>query len=378
MGIIRKYAFVLVLALAVVYVYSPRSLENVAKLPWLDDINVILNNSLASANPEIDASRIDPVAAANVDEDLDYRIAQRMKSTAGWRLFLAAHPHGPHAQTARAEFDKLNPAETHPAPPAAQASNGRSPEMKTPTEAAAPGLSPPGLEVATLPTDEVCRRDEDRLERLSSSATSDEAMRFLNESRCEKLRPQLFRLTERLDYQAPTVAAVAAHAPSSRVVPARVASTVAPAPVAKRLATKRQNSTRRVLSSRSVEPRRQANRRTTPRLPPILFALFGDEPVNSTALRRVRAAGGGVAAGNGGVGGATSTSGATGGVASAASTGGGSGGGAGSGAGGGGGSGAGGGGSGGGGGGSGRGGGGSGGGGGGSGGGGGGSGGGGD
>ena len=99
MGIIRKYAFVLVLALAVVYVYSPRSLENVAKLPWLDDINVILNNSLASANPEIDASRIDPVAAANVDEDLDYRIAQRKKSTAGWRLFLAAHPHGPHAQT---------------------------------------------------------------------------------------------------------------------------------------------------------------------------------------------------------------------------------------------------------------------------------------
>jgi hypothetical protein len=34
-------------------------------------------------------------------------------------------------------------------------------------------------------------------------------MRFLTELRCEKLRPQLFRLTENLDYQDPTPAAVA-------------------------------------------------------------------------------------------------------------------------------------------------------------------------
>jgi hypothetical protein len=96
MGIIRKYAFELVLALAVIYAYAPLSLvEYVAKLRWLDDINVIVNKSLAPAKPEAGVSPVDPIAAANVDEDLDYRIAQRMKSTEGWRSFLAAHPVGP-------------------------------------------------------------------------------------------------------------------------------------------------------------------------------------------------------------------------------------------------------------------------------------------
>jgi hypothetical protein len=65
---------------------------------WLDDINVILNKSFANAKPEVGVSPVDPIAAANVDEDLDYRIAQRMKSTERWRSFLAAHPDGLHAQ----------------------------------------------------------------------------------------------------------------------------------------------------------------------------------------------------------------------------------------------------------------------------------------
>jgi len=124
MGIIRKYAFELVLALAVIYVYAPLSLvEYVAKLRWLDDINVIVNKSLAPAKPEAGVSPVDPIAAANVDEDLDYRIAQRMKSTEGWRSFLAAHPAGLHAQSARSELDKLLPVERPPAPAVAQASH---------------------------------------------------------------------------------------------------------------------------------------------------------------------------------------------------------------------------------------------------------------
>ena len=90
MGIIRKYAFALVLVFAVIYVYAPLSLKDVAKLRWLDDINVIVNKSLAPAKPEAGVSPVDPIAAANVDEDLDYRIAQRTKSTEGWRSFLAA------------------------------------------------------------------------------------------------------------------------------------------------------------------------------------------------------------------------------------------------------------------------------------------------
>ena len=84
MGIIRKYAFVSVLVLAVIYVYVPLKLQDVAKFRWLDDINVILNKPLASAKPEAGVSLVDPIAAANVDEDLDYRIAQQMKSTERW------------------------------------------------------------------------------------------------------------------------------------------------------------------------------------------------------------------------------------------------------------------------------------------------------
>ena len=163
MGIIRKYAFGLALAVAVIYVYAPLSLEDVAKLRWLDDINVIVNKSLAPAKPEVRVSRVDPIAAANVDEDLDYRIAQRMKSTEGWRSFLAAHPAGPHAQSARSELDKLLPVERPHAPAVAQASNGGSSDAKTPSEDSSPDRLSPRSEVAS---DEICKRDEDRLLRL--------------------------------------------------------------------------------------------------------------------------------------------------------------------------------------------------------------------
>ena len=127
----------------------PLSLEDVAKLRWLDDINVIVNKSLASAKPEAGVSPVDPIAAANVDEDLDYRIAQRMKSTEGWRSFLAAHPDGPHAQSARAELDKLLPAEKPPAPVAAQAEG--SSDTKTLSEAASPASLPKGPKLPSLP-----------------------------------------------------------------------------------------------------------------------------------------------------------------------------------------------------------------------------------
>ena len=101
----------------------------------------------------------------------------------------------------------------------AQASDGGLSDMKTPSEDTSSDQPSPRSEVAS---DEICRRDEDRLERLSNGPTTDEAMRFLTELRCEKLRPELFRLTERLDYQAPTAADVAIQSPSSWVAPAQV------------------------------------------------------------------------------------------------------------------------------------------------------------
>jgi len=71
-----------------------------------------INRALTPVKPE--AAPLDPVAAANVNEDLDYRIAQQTKSAQGWRAFLAAHPHGAHASAAQAELDRLEP----PPPPA--------------------------------------------------------------------------------------------------------------------------------------------------------------------------------------------------------------------------------------------------------------------
>ena len=50
---------------------------------------------------------VDPAAVARIDEDLDYTIARRVGSPAGWRAFLADHGSGAHADSARAEFDRL-------------------------------------------------------------------------------------------------------------------------------------------------------------------------------------------------------------------------------------------------------------------------------
>ena len=59
---------------------------------------------------------IDRAAAAKVDEDLDWRIAEGAKTERGWRQFLAAHPNGAHAPLAQAELEKLAPP-PQPAPP---------------------------------------------------------------------------------------------------------------------------------------------------------------------------------------------------------------------------------------------------------------------
>ena len=90
MGTIRKYAFVLALALAVIYVYAPLSLEHVAKLRWLDDINVIVNKSLAPAKPEVHVSQLAPIAA--VDELL--RIGTRPQN---WEADMGEKPGEGHS-----------------------------------------------------------------------------------------------------------------------------------------------------------------------------------------------------------------------------------------------------------------------------------------
>ena len=159
------------------------------------------------AKPGAAVAPVDPARAALVDEELDYRVAQRLGSLEGWRAFLAAHGSGVYTQSARAEVESLLLAEKAPAPTAAKISNGASPDARAASEAVGPAPPSPGTEVAALTPDEVCKRDEDRLARLRGSPSSDEGARFANELGCEKLRPQLLGLMERLGYLVPAPAA---------------------------------------------------------------------------------------------------------------------------------------------------------------------------
>ena len=281
----------LALAVPATYLYARPSLEEIAKLRWLDDISVMISKSLAYAKPKADVSPVDPIAAANVDEDLDYRIAERTKSTEGWRAFLAAHPDGPHAQSARAELDKLAPPMTPAAPTAAQAPGAGAADTTIPSGNVPPPLPSTGSDAASVASDEICRGDEDRLQRLSDSPTSDGVIRLLIELRCEKLRPQLLSLAKRLDDKTPAVSADAAQDASSSVLPGSVASTP-PLPPPRMRANEPSKRPRSTLSSRGVEPKRHATRWTPPNLPQLLLAFFGGGPRNSIGARRTQAAGG--------------------------------------------------------------------------------------
>jgi hypothetical protein len=280
----------LALAVPATYLYARPSLEEIAKLRWLADISVAISTSLA-AKPQAVVPAVDPIAAAKVDEDLDYRIAERTKSTEGWRAFLAAHPDGPHAQSARAELDKLAPPMTPAAPPAAQAPDTGPTDTTISSRNVPPPLPSTGSDAATLASDEICRGDEDRLQRLSDSPTSDGVIRLLIELRCEKLRPQLLSLAKRLDEKASATPADAAQDASSSVLPGPVASTP-PLPPPRMRTNEPSKRLRSTLSSRGVEPKRYATRWTAPNLPELLLAFFGGGPRNSTGVRRTQAAGG--------------------------------------------------------------------------------------
>ncbi len=100
-------------------------------------------------------------------------------------------------------LESVSPA---PAPAPAEVSASAA-DAKTKIEAAPPAGPAAGSEVALSTPDENCKRDEERLERLRSSPSSEEAVRFDNELRCEKLRPQLLGLMNALVPAAPAPAA---------------------------------------------------------------------------------------------------------------------------------------------------------------------------
>jgi hypothetical protein len=286
-----KYMLFLALSLLAMGAYAPPYLEAIANSRWVDTIGVLITQSLAAVRPDARVSPVDPVAAANVDEDLDYRVAQRMKSTEAWRAFLTAHPDGPHAQLARAELDRLVSPQASPMAGPAGAVEARSSDAKTSAEAASPGgPAAPRPEAVTPASDDICRQDEERLDRLSDNLTSDGVIRSLIGLRCERLRPQLLRLAERVDDKAPAAAPDAGQGRSSIVSPAPIVPTTA-APLPPRRAIEPQNNIRPGAASRRLQARARASPSPAPSLPPILLALFGEQPTKPAPVRRMRASG---------------------------------------------------------------------------------------
>jgi hypothetical protein len=218
-----KYAFVLALGLGFgFWIHAPPNLEEIAKLAWLDEINVIINKAVARLKPQAAVFAVDPAGAARVTEDLDYRIAQRIGSVEGWRSFLAVHGGGVHAQTATGEVERLLLSEqasaqatgkvsnetslgtnaasdpVRPSPlssgtevaavtpesgvgslghetpvTAAEVSYGASPDAKAESEVPQPARPSSGMQIVTRTPDENGKRNGYRLTQPRSSPTSD-------------------------------------------------------------------------------------------------------------------------------------------------------------------------------------------------------------
>jgi hypothetical protein len=97
--------------------------------------------------------------------------------------------------------------------PAQDASTATPPGAKVESETAYPASPPLGADVVSPASEETCKRDEERLVRLGSNPSGDEALRFVKELACEKLLPQLQRLLHTLDFDvsAPRAPADPAH-----------------------------------------------------------------------------------------------------------------------------------------------------------------------
>ena len=149
-----KYAFVLALGLAFGFcIHAPPNLEEIAKLTWLDEINVTINKALARLKPQAAVFAVDPAAAARVAEDLDYRIAERIGSVEGWRSFLAVHGSGVHAQTATGEVERLLLSEQTSVQTTTKVSNEPSLTTKAASDNVRPATLSSGTEVAALTPD---------------------------------------------------------------------------------------------------------------------------------------------------------------------------------------------------------------------------------
>ena len=192
-----KYAIVLASGVAIgVYVTGPGRLERIAELARVDEINIHINNSFADPKPEAAAIVVDPTDARRANEDLDYLIAKRTGTLAGWEAFLAAHPNGTRATFAETEIGKLSLLARASGPAAVDGADVGSPAAKAESEATGP--SGPS-EAATLPRHNVCDHDGDcagepRIGRFRAENTA-----FTRDSQSGEIRPQIATLVDSPD-----------------------------------------------------------------------------------------------------------------------------------------------------------------------------------
>jgi hypothetical protein len=200
-----RYAVVLASGLAIgFYLHEPSGLQKFAKLPSIDEIENITTEAVATVRPKAIVAPVDLAAAARVDEELDYRIAQGAKSLEGWRAFLAAHGGGFYADDAKAEINKLLAAQnaeakapTEGAPDARLAEAPKN-ESAAPRNVGSLHVSYPseGMQVASLYLED-CDRGGERLLEPSDSRADDQTAGSVVERGCEVSRPEALRPMER-------------------------------------------------------------------------------------------------------------------------------------------------------------------------------------
>ena len=86
----------------------------------------------------------------------------------------------------------------------AQSATGGPPSGTSAIEPAQPALEPPAPAATSAASDDRCKQDEERMARLRTTPSGEEAARFTKELRCETLRPELLALTAALAKPPPT------------------------------------------------------------------------------------------------------------------------------------------------------------------------------
>jgi hypothetical protein len=80
----------------------------------------------------------------------------------------------------------------------AQSPNGVPSNTTSASEAVPPTSEPPASEATSAASDDACKQDEERMARLRKTPSGEEAARFIEELRCQTLRPELLALTAAL------------------------------------------------------------------------------------------------------------------------------------------------------------------------------------